>query len=776
MEGQPMKFRTKRAVSLEAIRHLADPDFKEKLLAAAAKLHTNKNYSRKDIEESGLEQIVAERFGYNIELQVIESPAINAYVIPPDLSKNHTMFDANRRSWASGEDALKFLKANKVSALTGTYDRATGRITGDFTKLVSKIVIFTGTLRHPDIHPENVAALFAHEVGHIQTYFENLDRLFTTNLVLAAVASGFLGTDSGTTKYELIREGGKQLGLKSVDTTDVANITDPDVAVTVLINASLTQPESILGSAIHDFNAWEQGADQFVSRLGLSLALGRTLDVIGTVYGDLSKMGIVTWGLLNTFMTAVVMVYSPIIIPVMLLSNASPDANYYDNLPNRIRRIQQDAKSALKNAKLSTEDTKRVLNDIDGLNALIQPLKEREFFFSKIFRLCSGTFRSQKQIMDRQKMYEELANNNLFVHAARLRTIGAENLNVAVADITFEDGTEGSTDLFDQYDTLYKHAEKLRSLSNEPSLENHKEREAALEESMAGLVVASILALAGLFYHIWKFFQSSDVEGKAEEWVTTIKRNVDDKPEIVAEDVDNSDTMKEHLGIPAVATAFDPNCAPKTARLIDSIDTLIDKLSKRTWLKHIDNIDHELDRIDKMSDEDRASEIDAVEEDYKDFMELMKDIDALGAELKVTPPELNGNAFHDGKAKVKFYNACITAAGSYQQDLKMSMATIHNLDWSKTLTIATETQSKIAKFNAFSEKSKDISDKLKAASKKLKGLDHEKDAAVKHLKVYVDLNQAVAVITLKLGKLLITRLKGQRDVVNLLDTLSKQPK
>lgn len=420
-----MRISRRTMASMEAIKHRFGDKLVADLIAAFAELAEGKNYSRKAIEASGVEEITKKLTNINIFLEINPADIINAYTFPPDLTTNHAMHNKLRRMVSGGEDAIKWLRANKGKQLLGSVDREKGKVGGMYAELPIKVVLYQGLFTGCGGAPfsaEELAAIFLHEVGHSFTYFENIDRMFTVNMALDTVVQQFIKTDSVELRTKLLEVGSDFVGGTGTNFEQVASKDqDDEVLTTVMIDGAFGNPKSLLYSYVYDMRNWEQVSDQFAVRLGLA---GPLTSALNRIYAyDASKHSFPAWMFVNTLFSAIGLFYMPLIVLLLLMTGSSPDDDIYDKFPERIKRVKLDLTAALKDAALSKEDTAKVLSDLAEIDIVLAPLKDRELFITKALRFIWIPWRNQKKIMEKQQMLEELATSNLYVTSAKFRNI-----------------------------------------------------------------------------------------------------------------------------------------------------------------------------------------------------------------------------------------------------------------------------------------------------------------------------------------------------------------
>lgn len=762
-----MVFRSRRRVSVEAMKHRYSAIYINTLVEGFRTLMETKDYSRKAIEKTKIEKVTFDTFGITIDFQIDPANVQNAYVIPPDLVRNHSLLDDFRRTFGTEGDATSFLKSNKKDEILGCVDPASGKVSGDFSKLTSKLVLFRGLLESGLYSPEVLASIYSHEVGHVWSYFFYIGKVYTTDLVLEAAVRAFTNTDDVRARSSIIEQASIAVKSKTGDIEPIlTGKQDKEVIAAVILGDVLSQPESLMFSAIHDAKSWEQASDQFVSRLGLGKELGQGLSAMSHAGFDPATMGFAAWAITNTVLSITLGIYTPILVPLMLLVGDDPGKGYYDNAPKRLLRIKQDAITSLKSANLSKEDTKRALATFDELSVLISAMKEREIFIVSVWRFAVSPWRTQKEIEARQKQLEELSASNLYVHSARLKTAGM----ASIAPDTAMDDVNVSIESLDASLELLNIAHDMSKVG----LEQH----AAMEGKIGDILSAVMSAIKSLLDRILAFFSSDSVAAAAVdvEKLEEVAEKAKEKPfTITHDDLENSDSLTDELAVPLIATVYDPKLLPKTSVLIDRLGDIIKRTNDKFDLGSANNLDKQLEAIDKLNDDELSKELGRLSDPLEAIIKDTKLLLGVAEELNIeySSPE-NGYYEENPRRVAELLVMIFDSIGKFHPELrhKVNRESVCNIDWSRSNKVASDTQAAIAamriKDNAIKSKRDSIA-KLEKSSKELSGSDN----SVIYLREYLAVERQVLLLAARGTKLMTTRLKGQRQVVSLVESISR---
>ena len=175
----------------------------------------------------------------------------------------------------------------------------------------------------------------------------------------------------------------------------------------------------------------EHMADQFAIRHGASLALataqhklakltsvhdyGRSkaafLAVQAARYGALILL---TWSIPAVGL-------SMAFICNLLMAAEAADSDYRMGPNERIQRIKQDLVQLLKNTRLDKKVRQQLLADLEAVEAVRQDAKEHDGLIRYLWRTLTPAGRRAATLREFQKGLEDLINNDLFIHANRLK-------------------------------------------------------------------------------------------------------------------------------------------------------------------------------------------------------------------------------------------------------------------------------------------------------------------------------------------------------------------
>src|SRR5574343_951224 len=203
-------------VRFEAIRHKEDKFCKE--WAALFRPLCLNNLSKDDIDShsdtlSSIEVALKKRTNISISLKIESSRMPNAWVYPPNLSKNHVFYQDRLKEYYTNADGIKSIKQSADKRARASLDRKRVWVDGFFATLKHEVAVTLGLCNM--CSAEEVAAVFLHEIGHVWSYYELLSLTAKTNAALRTVRKEFLKCETQEQKTELVMESTSTFGFSA---------------------------------------------------------------------------------------------------------------------------------------------------------------------------------------------------------------------------------------------------------------------------------------------------------------------------------------------------------------------------------------------------------------------------------------------------------------------------------------------------------------------------------------------------------------------------------
>lgn len=398
-----------------------------------------RNYEEVNFLYSELTKLVFSRLGIKIKL-VTNGGLAYTQPVAPEFAKGHALVENWLKDWYQVEDYDKIIK--ELSGKKGFVDLQKAKVGGIFSKYEHEVGInFNDLLFTYKMTPPEVTAIILHELGHDFTYYEFIDRLESTNQVLANIGKHMLTHDSDKNLEYVFNE------LKSINDEVTKEqvekiLTGPKaVSGAYLFKAVIGITKSQLMNDKYNETSSEQLADSFAARFGYGRQIVLALDKLHGIYIPEKNQFIrimsyfmSAWHLVSMLVGIIVSIFVAVSIPGILvfslmlffgIRNAAEDrANYtYDDLRTRYKRIRNEYIDKLKDSQLSNNEIKDILENVKQVDAIIEKTSEYRSLFNLLGNFIFSEGSKTRIAVDEQKMMEQLAFNDLFFKAAELKTL-----------------------------------------------------------------------------------------------------------------------------------------------------------------------------------------------------------------------------------------------------------------------------------------------------------------------------------------------------------------
>lgn len=432
-----------RRLSQETIDPQTD-DFAEKLTALLATIRNEvldgEYKSPDDVvkcdEVDKIVDLVFKRFGLKINLIVNQGLAC---CLPFYTNKNHILIDPNWRGQFTISDQEKLLK--KMDNKSGYVDLKTAKVGGIFSEHTCEVHINMFILfQSLNMTARQVAAILAHELGHLFTACEYSDRLESTNQVLANVARELLSKDRAKKTMYIYRELksiNDDVSEKDIDDLVNGNATVMGVKMFSIIVGVVT---SQMKESAYDKTSFESQSDAFAARLGFGSDLVSALDVLlkhsperssGMYYAIrllemmifAAKAALVLFLLANAPLLGVF--YAGLFTIILRFNGDDTREMTYDGLKDRYARVRLDLIAQIKtydNKFANRETLQELLERIYQIDDMIKGVRNFTGIETKLSNLIFSEARAAKNSILQQQQLEQLANNDLFMYAAQFKS------------------------------------------------------------------------------------------------------------------------------------------------------------------------------------------------------------------------------------------------------------------------------------------------------------------------------------------------------------------
>lgn len=385
---------------------------------------------------------------------------MNAYVATPIVDANSPIFQAIHQYYEPGTTGTDYFVQKKGSAFN--LDPKTGRVSGTITEEKFTVGMPAITYRNGRLTSEELAATLLHELGHIFSMLECLDKTCSSNAVLTELDQRLRSGLEPKERAVVLEKAGKALGFERDVIEDATKTNNDKVALTIYIGNTLRNIRTSSGDSFFDINTWETLADQYAARHGAGKALVTGLDKghTGNVSDRDIKSGISYFlfevlkvmrmvlmlgnglpatvlsggGLAGVLIGATSLAagglpfllygaLAAIIGLAAIITTPSGDGTYAAPL-ERLTRVRQQLVEQIKRMQVKTAPRsvqQQLLADIATIDEVLAAYKQSSDWFNTVAGFLSSSFKNRHASAKFQKELESLAMNDLFVKSLELK-------------------------------------------------------------------------------------------------------------------------------------------------------------------------------------------------------------------------------------------------------------------------------------------------------------------------------------------------------------------
>lgn len=387
-------------------------------------LRSSTSISKMQVERGNFAKIIKRNTGLSVRMVFSHHDYPSMRI--PDLHKNNVVVDRVRSWWQSNADSKTMFEEKKV--VEGTVNFRDHTVSGDFSKVVSELHIGQKVLwKSSSFSVKETTAMILHEIGHMFVYFEMIGRTTRTQYVLAEATKRLLDAPTVEERIVLLDEIENVYTADFADKQKLANA-KPDETIyrSSIIGLDAIDAEHELGVNTYHAKAFEQLADQFVSRLGYGKPLATGLDRSERSHGYIGYMNSPTRILLYISKFSIFTLAHVGLItlgPLGWLTAFALDTSFighdstrnsYDKPRMRLTKIKQDLISSLKDKNIDKETRMSLLSDIESIETLEDGVKEHVGAQEWVHTTLTPWGRKAKSMNKIQEDLESMVNNDLF--------------------------------------------------------------------------------------------------------------------------------------------------------------------------------------------------------------------------------------------------------------------------------------------------------------------------------------------------------------------------
>lgn len=436
-------------ISMEAIASQRQSLLFFDLVSVIQQLRALPEVDQTALDRSGINEIIKRRTGLKVRCVVNQTKALDHRQPPqytgcfaelPILSSESALFKICERidPLGTGTNVLRFQQAIRAAdQLTGKVDLKAGTVSGVFAELLSHIWLDAFVLHalSPGT-PEEAAAVVLHEIGHIYSGFETCVHTTVTNMIIVTALEALRDEPEMKIKVKLVDQAINAYGGDRKVADAIANAESEETQRLLLLKTYEDFAQDKLKQAfgeqdVYNYRSVEFMSDQYALRHAGAIPLASALHKLfklsrenysttaARFYGvEAARYGLVLVGMLTPLwpVAAVIGASYSMITAVM-----TRDDDHNPSPLQRMSGIKQDLVQMLKNTALPARTRQQLLQDIDFIDALRAEAKEHDSVARFVWKNLFPQGRRATKIHDFQKGLEDLINNDLFIHASRLK-------------------------------------------------------------------------------------------------------------------------------------------------------------------------------------------------------------------------------------------------------------------------------------------------------------------------------------------------------------------
>lgn len=366
-----------------------------------------------------IENILNERFGYKkadiLTVIVLETPIINARVIPTHVDRNHVLLNTQQQKYLRGKSLKQLLDKDIYS---GTVDLERAVFYGDHIEMPAEIGVTYGLLFATNqdgyvITERGAAAMILHEMGHIGTLHEYMGYLIKANHVLEEAHRVIASIQTTKERVKVVNDVKEYLKINKMATEDIAELDGKEAFKIAVMSAKFKDVDSATSNVFYDNTTWEAMADQFVSRFGGAADLSDALIAMHSHYMAVETMSPVASIILRNIQLTFAIPLLPVI--AVLIFSGVADVQSYDTLKDRVERFRREQINRLNSMELSKKDKQALINSIDAMAETSKGLNRSTSYLDDFFNFVVPSFRRQHKTKSEIQSYERFVNNELSI-------------------------------------------------------------------------------------------------------------------------------------------------------------------------------------------------------------------------------------------------------------------------------------------------------------------------------------------------------------------------
>jgi hypothetical protein len=437
-------------VALEAIDFQGDGLFQKLVKILGTLPRADRSTAKRDKWEK-LEKAIekAMKASTNLWLDVSIGDFDTFVVANPVFDLTSITFAMKGEEEKNPEAYIKILNKTKQQIRLGI-DLKKSKFSGIMTEIQIPVMLekkyFYAEIEGVAMSDEELVAIILHEIGHLATMVEMLDRVVTTNQILAETQRDLLGGDASK-RETILKVAISDLSIDRNILTQLKSAND-EVTTTVLLSNAVKTWRTQSGHSFYDKNTWEMMADQFAVRHGANSYLASGIRKYNIAMQDHTEITpdefftrqVLAYGGSLTLFTLAVFGFATgagILGTVGLLfgllmaraDHIPGNEPTYDNAFNRLRRIREQILHQIKlvatgeQNNFSKKYKDQLLDQLEQMDKLMEGMSDRKSLIQRLQIFFYSSEANRHANVQLQKELEGLANNILYAKALAMKTI-----------------------------------------------------------------------------------------------------------------------------------------------------------------------------------------------------------------------------------------------------------------------------------------------------------------------------------------------------------------
>lgn len=406
-------------ISNEGISFQKNKKFFEELTAIIVKVRQipEKDLSNHEILQD-LQKVILKYSGINVNVICIQD-SNGIRISLPMMTPNHVLLSTTRQMFSNSTDLIKLMGPTDKS-IKAFANPATGMVGGAFSEMVHTLHLPSNEVLPNLFTEKEISAIILHELGHIWNYFYYFAATVRSSAIFEYINRELHDEMDEKQRTFVISTVGRAASMSESEIKDLTQAKSKEVLQMVIVSNIAEQCRSDIGENIFDHTTWEALSDEYAVRMGAGTELAVALDKMHRRGLSRSHRGWTMYMLVEVIKFALMITPGMTFFGVMLvIMDASSE--YHDDPEARFRRIRNQLVQRSKEKDLSSEERKNHLQDIDTMDVLLDSVKDRRQFVSVLAEAIVPSLRKQKNVLEKIRLLENLATNELFVISQQLR-------------------------------------------------------------------------------------------------------------------------------------------------------------------------------------------------------------------------------------------------------------------------------------------------------------------------------------------------------------------